>query len=272
MRNAVYERARSALVEQLRSLEPPLSQGDIDRECRDLDEAISASGSRPQPCPGAEAASRPAPASRRAPRRARRRRPPPAPPPGTRRVRRPRRKTRTRPSRPFSPNRPCPTRSRPGPRPRVDSRSPVVHSPGRARAVILGSILALVIGAIAIAAWFLRDTPRRSPSRRRFRCRAAPPAEGPKIAERVGGGPPLPQPQAPAQPAQQGQPAPAAAPRADERRSARGAVRRGCREPAAAQGLSGTGRLAPRRGQCGAGAASRRRCAPSSRSPMPAWC
>src|SRR5687767_2339169 len=40
MRNAVYERARTALVEQLRSLEPPLSQGDIDRECRDLEDAI----------------------------------------------------------------------------------------------------------------------------------------------------------------------------------------------------------------------------------------
>ncbi len=45
--------------------------------------------------------------------------------------------------------------------------------------------------------------------------RPAPPAEGPKIAERVGGGPPLPQPQAPAQQPQPGQPAPAAAPRAD---------------------------------------------------------
>ena len=41
MRNAVYERARGALVGQLRSLDPPLSDADIDHERRQLDAAIA---------------------------------------------------------------------------------------------------------------------------------------------------------------------------------------------------------------------------------------
>ncbi|MFD0934133.1 histidine kinase, partial [Methylobacterium trifolii] len=40
MRKAVYERARNALIGQLRSLEPPLSEDDIDLERRALDTAI----------------------------------------------------------------------------------------------------------------------------------------------------------------------------------------------------------------------------------------
>jgi hypothetical protein len=40
-RRAVYERARTALVAQLRSLNPPLSEGDIQHECMSLDEAIT---------------------------------------------------------------------------------------------------------------------------------------------------------------------------------------------------------------------------------------
>jgi len=40
MRRAVYERARTALVAQLRSLDPPLSEADIQKESRSLDDAI----------------------------------------------------------------------------------------------------------------------------------------------------------------------------------------------------------------------------------------
>jgi hypothetical protein len=218
MRNAVYERARSALVEQLRSLEPPLSQGDIDRECRDLDEAIRRVEADHNPVLGRKpphatapakpqgASPAPAPAAPSAPPRAARdeTRPPPEEDADEALE-----AFLAEPARPYE--------EPAGPtRPRVDSRSPVVHSPGRARAVILGSILALVIGAIAIAAWFLRDTPQEIAQQTPPSAAApAPPAEGPKIAERVGGGPPLPQPQAPAQQPQPGQPAPAAAPRAD---------------------------------------------------------
>lgn len=41
LRKAVYERARNALISQLRSLDPPLSEGDIDLERQALDKAIA---------------------------------------------------------------------------------------------------------------------------------------------------------------------------------------------------------------------------------------
>ena len=41
LRKAVYERARHALISQLRSLDPPLSESDIDLERRALDDAIA---------------------------------------------------------------------------------------------------------------------------------------------------------------------------------------------------------------------------------------
>ena len=40
-RGAIYGRARKALVEQLRSLRPPLPEGDIAREEKALDAAIA---------------------------------------------------------------------------------------------------------------------------------------------------------------------------------------------------------------------------------------
>jgi hypothetical protein len=61
MRRAVYERARSALLAQLRSLDPPLSEADIGRESASLETAIarvedgygsaSLSASAPLPAP-----------------------------------------------------------------------------------------------------------------------------------------------------------------------------------------------------------------------------
>ena len=41
MRRAVYDRARAALMDQLRSLEPPLSEGDIARERLALEDAVN---------------------------------------------------------------------------------------------------------------------------------------------------------------------------------------------------------------------------------------
>ncbi|WP_306461773.1 histidine kinase [Salinarimonas soli] len=73
MRRAVYERARTALLEQLRSLDPPLSDEDISRERRALDDAIgrieTGYGPAPEPAPA------PSPPPPRAPAP-----PPPAPP------------------------------------------------------------------------------------------------------------------------------------------------------------------------------------------------
>jgi hypothetical protein len=72
MRRAVYERARTALLEQLRSLDPPLSDEEIARERRALDEAIGRIEAGYAPAPAPAAPPPPAPAAV-AP-------PPPAPP------------------------------------------------------------------------------------------------------------------------------------------------------------------------------------------------
>src|SRR3954469_23944109 len=50
-RRAVYERARTALMQQLRSLEPPLSEEDIERERLSLDDAITRVEADHQPRP-----------------------------------------------------------------------------------------------------------------------------------------------------------------------------------------------------------------------------
>ncbi|WP_375466389.1 histidine kinase [uncultured Methylobacterium sp.] len=65
MRRAVYERARNALVGQLRSLEPPLPEADIDLERSALDGAIDrleAAYGAPAPVPVAEPIAATAPA------------------------------------------------------------------------------------------------------------------------------------------------------------------------------------------------------------------
>ncbi|MBY0297806.1 MAG: histidine kinase, partial [Methylobacterium sp.] len=61
MRRAVYDRARSALTAQLRTLDPPLSEEDIAAECRSLDAAIARlegehGGEAPAPAPAPEPA------------------------------------------------------------------------------------------------------------------------------------------------------------------------------------------------------------------------
>ena len=209
MRHAVYERARSALIEQLRSLEPPLSEAEIDRECRDLDEAITRVEADHNPVLGRKpphaTATRQAagdlagPGSRRALRSAARR-------PG-------RDASAARGRRGRGPRgllaEPAPPYEEPaGPtRPRVDSRSPVVHSPGRARA--FRSILALVIGAIAVFAWFLRDTPQEIAQQTPPSPAAPAPPAGWSQDQRAGRRRAAPaSPQAPAQPAQQASPRP----------------------------------------------------------------
>ncbi|MCJ2015695.1 histidine kinase [Methylobacterium sp. J-076] len=75
LRRAVYDRARNALISQLRSLEPPLSEDDIDLERRALDTAIERleveHGGIPAPANDA-AKEQPAPSP-----------PPPSPPPAS---------------------------------------------------------------------------------------------------------------------------------------------------------------------------------------------
>src|ERR1700737_3235205 len=100
-RRALYERARAALIQQLRSVQPPLSESEITRERLSLEEAVRKVES--------EAAQRARDASRSGGDRARAgdafpANPPPAPTPGPRRAgararRRPRRSLRRRPHR-----------------------------------------------------------------------------------------------------------------------------------------------------------------------------
>src|SRR5271170_7416289 len=91
-RRALYERARAALVAQLRAIEPPLSESDITRERLALEDAIrkveaeTVRKARAEPRPGAPPL-RPSPSSRPPPASAPPlppRREPPAPPLGER--------------------------------------------------------------------------------------------------------------------------------------------------------------------------------------------
>ena len=93
-------------------------------------------------------------------------------------------------------------------RPRIDSRAPVVQAPGRARTIVFGSIVALVVGSIAVLAYILRDQPSPAPELPPPAAEApAPPTdEAGKFGERIGGPAVAPTPApapAPAQPAQQ---------------------------------------------------------------------
>jgi hypothetical protein len=160
MRRAVYDRARAALMDQLRSLDPPLSEADIARERLALEDAVNrveaeqkrreaapveplmpAAGSPvvreparrpPQPIPArgddASLLEEPAPAANEPEEFAQA---PQAPPPRG--------------------------------RPRIDTVPPQVAGGGRGRTVILAAALAVVIGLIAAAAYILRDKPADLP-------------------------------------------------------------------------------------------------------------
>ena len=191
MRASIYERARTALLEQLTSLDPPLSEADIDRERLSLDDAMArvemeydpGLASPPTPAqfalpasPQEEDVDLPAAAA-------------PLPP---------------APAASYSPRveddfedaqfEEVVEDEALGPaRPRVDSRAPVVRSRSHGRSVALGSIIALVVGLIAVAAWYLRDMPREPAAAPQVaeapKPTPAPDANnGSKISERVGGG------------------------------------------------------------------------------------
>jgi hypothetical protein len=235
MRQAVYERARTALMEQLRSLEPPLAEADIARERLSLDDAIDQveatydpeahkrtvpatvglPGAAPEPEPKPEPAPAPAAVVEAKPAKAE-----PAPAPAAERdwdaepEPFPEPEWETEPERPEEPafhahlpRQPAeepsyedeiPAYASEAPsRPRIDSRSPSLRRSGQGRAIILAVVLALAIGAIAVAAWLLRDTPETLATQPQVaEAPVAPPPEpeapNGKMDDRVGGGPPLP--------------------------------------------------------------------------------
>lgn len=161
-RREVYDRARSALTTQLRSLDPPLAEADITRESLALNEAIDRlereRAPRDPPTPRMPAASS---GRMGAPPRA----PEPDPPPIE--------------------------RNAPRERPRVETVAPSVADSGRGRSVILGTVLVLVVASIAIAAWYLRDRPADLPGPTAATETPRPESEG-KLGDRVAGGERLP--------------------------------------------------------------------------------
>jgi hypothetical protein len=169
MRRAVFERARNALMGQLRSLDPPLTEAEINQERLSLDAAISRIEAEyaapPMAAPDSQDDAKAA-FSRDSAR---------------------------------SPSADAP---RPDPqaasyddedaisRPRVESRPhPHMRNDRRARTVILGAVLALVIVAIATIAFIWRDRPENLTPQAAVA--EAPQAANPdagKIGDRVGGG------------------------------------------------------------------------------------
>ncbi|MFE1602837.1 histidine kinase [Methylobacterium sp. ID0610] len=178
MREAVYERARAALTGQLRSLDPPLSEEDIDAERRSLDAAIDRleteyGGAPAPPEPAPEAALPEPPAAEILP----------------------------EPGPPVALKLPEPDRPKPEPaadsaaedgqarqRPRIDVVRPKGDRSGLLRNGIVASVLAAVIGAIAFTAWSLRDTPATLQSKIDENAAERPPEpQESKFADRVGG-------------------------------------------------------------------------------------
>ncbi len=184
MRRAVYERARTALIAQLRTLDPPLSEADIHQERLSLDTAISrveAEYTAPPPQESQFAADLPV--------------------------------LRERAQSPFdeaadkaaqdedtSDNRPdadpqAAYDDAATARPRVESRPhPGIQSNRRMRTIVLGAVLAIVIAGIAVLAWWQNGSQRDS--LQAPVAEAAPQAspETGKITERVGGQAPVPAP------------------------------------------------------------------------------
>lgn len=186
-RRTVYDRARSALVGQLRSLDPPLSDADIARERKALEEAIGRietehGGSAAEMAAAEIEAPPPAPAEADEEKRAQEK---PAARPWKATVRKARGpvpdgrdETKDAPA-----AAPTPARDRP----RIDT---VAAQPGldpaRRRSLILGTVLLLLVTAVAVTAWLLRDRPGELPPNALAEAGAAGEGQG-KLADRVGG-------------------------------------------------------------------------------------
>lgn len=251
MRRAVYDRARNALVAQLRSIDPPLSEDDIDTERRALDAAITrleatydvpaaANDPAPKPAPGpsgAAAKSREvpssppeAPAKPPEPESA----PVPAPPPEPAAPAFAEAAPPEHPAEPFLPPAPPPhfvptpaepprepaiqiapprpaAEASPAPepvpepepttapepavspeaangrqRPRIDVVAPRNRS-RLLRNAFVGVVLTCVIGAIAVAAYLLRDRPAELQATGPSSAETQPEGGDAKFADRLGG-------------------------------------------------------------------------------------
>jgi len=190
-RRAVYDRARTALVAQLRSLDPPLSEADITRERLSLDEAVSrieaeialAEAIEPSlpPLPLDDEPLTPAPARA------------PAEPKSAR---------QPLPDMPRFEDRAAPDDDAQPIRPRVAPPRKRSVDPGHVRTAIVGGGVALAVAVIAGAAYYVNKiAPQDQQVRPRVETQA-PPAQqdqAGKISERAGGE----QPATPSQPTNQ---------------------------------------------------------------------
>jgi hypothetical protein len=183
MRRAVYDRARAALMDQLRNLDPPLSEADIARERLALEEAVNrVEAEQRRRESGAEPLAGPAglPSAREAARRGA------GPPPARKPDRAPSEEQFAAPEEHDGFEEPphgSPVRGRP----RVETVSPQVERRGRGRTIILAAALAVMIGSIAVAAWLLRDKPADLPRQPVVAEAAPPPPADNKIGERIAG-------------------------------------------------------------------------------------
>jgi hypothetical protein len=177
-RHAVYERARTALIAQLRTLDPPLTEAEIQQEGRSLDEAIARveadyaappAGFNTDAVSTTPADDQPAHGGSR----------------GTGSVHGLRAPAPQAAEEEEAEN----AYAEPAvARPKIDSRPhPAMQGKGRTRTIIFGSVLVLVIAAIAAFAFLWRDKPEDlAPEAPVAQAPQPAPADS-KINERVGG-------------------------------------------------------------------------------------
>lgn len=180
-RHAVYERARTALIAQLRSLNPPLSEAEIQNESRSLDDAINRVEADYAPSAGFDADHFSTAPTDEMPARLE---------PEAQRGASSVHGLRAPAPQPAQDDEVEDAYAEPAvARPKIDSRPhPAMQSKGRGRTIVFGSVLALVIAAIAAFAFLWRDRPEDlAPETPVAEAPAAPPADS-KINERVGGG------------------------------------------------------------------------------------
>ncbi|MFC5393299.1 histidine kinase [Bosea vestrisii] len=181
-RRAVYDRARTALLAQLRSLDPPLSEADITRERLSLDEAVSRIEAEIALAEAIEPSLPPLPLDE-----------PPAAPATP--LARPEPKPRPAISQQDMPRfeEPAAARDEAQPiRPRVAPPRKRSVDPGHVRTAIVGGGVALAVAVIAGAAYYVNKiAPQDQQVRPRVETQA-PPAQqdqAGKISERAGGEP-----------------------------------------------------------------------------------
>jgi hypothetical protein len=184
-RQAVYDRARTALVTQLRSLDPPLGEAEIMRERLSLDEAVGKVEAEfddaPAPVAVAEPAVRPVPEAPAAT-------PEPAPP-------------ESAPPEPAGEPFADPAPEPPQNRPRVQPPRQRGVDPGHIRTAVVGGGVAVAVAAIAAAAFYVNKIkPPEAPARPRTETAApqTPADNAGKLGDRVGEAGTPAQPQRPA--------------------------------------------------------------------------